>query len=473
MKDFGYDVSDYRDVHPDFGNLATMDRLIDEAHKRGIRVLLDFVPNHSSNLHPWFIESRSSKDSAKRDWYVWRDAKPDGSPPNNWIAAFGGPAWEWDQATQQYYLHSFLVEQPDLNWRNPAVEREMHDVLRFWMDRGVDGFRIDVMDRIVKDEQLRDNPPEPNERLRVLAQTMMQQHVYDRDWPDTFDAVKRIRKTVDEFPERMTVGEVFGPPENIVRYYGGENADGLHLAFNFPLVRIFTDRWRADHVRRRVDQFEEALPATCWPNHVLGNHDVDRVASRLNDDGLGQERARVAAMLLLTLRGTPFIYYGDEIGMENVDVPQERLQDPARFFARGRDPERTPMQWTAKGGFTRGRDTWLPYGDLGINVEDQAKDGNSLLSLYRRLIWFRRSSKALTHGAYAAVDGVPEGVFAYRREHGDERLLVVLNFTAGAMAFDLPGSLEPVETVAGTHGEPAASPRVELRPNEGRLMRLG
>jgi len=471
MKDFGYDVSDYRDVHPDFGRIETMDRLIAEAHKRKIRVLLDFVPNHSSDMHPWFLESRTSKESPKRDWYVWRDAKPDGSPPNNWIAAFGGPAWQWDQKTQQYYLHSFLVEQPDLNWRNPAVENAMHDVLRFWMDRGIDGFRIDVMDRIVKDDQLRDNPPETIERFRALAQTAMQRHVYDRDWPETFDAVKRIRKTVDEYPERMTVGEVFGTAENIVRYYGGEAADGLHLAFYFPFVRIFTERWRADHVRKRVDQFEAALPPSCWPNYVLGNHDVSRIASRVNGDGNGQARARVAAMLLLTLRGTPFIYYGEEIGMEDVDVPEPLLQDPARFFANGRDPERTPMQWTPAGGFTRGDRTWLPYGDLRVNAEDQARDRQSLLSLYRRLIWFRRSSEALQDGAYAPVDA-PDGIFAYTRLAGDERLLVALNFTGEAIPFTLPAALSPVETIAGTHGERPPSQRLELAPNEGLLLRL-
>jgi alpha-glucosidase len=472
MKDFGYDVSDYCDVHPDFGRLETMDRLIAEAHRRGIRVILDFVPNHSSDMHRWFLESRSSRESPKRDWYVWRDAKPDGSPPNNWIAAFGGPAWEWDQKTQQYYLHSFLVEQPDLNWRNPEVERAMHDVLGFWLERGIDGFRIDVMDRIIKDEELRDNPPEPNEAIRRIAQTAMQRHVYDRDWPDTFDAVKRIRQTVDAFPERMTVGEVFGSPENIVRYYGGEDADGLHLAFNFPFVRIFADRWRADHVRKRVDGFEAVLPSTCWPNHVLGNHDVDRFASRVGGGAIGQARARVAAMMLLTLRGTPFIYYGEEIGMENVDVPEQMLQDPARFYANGRDPERTPMQWARDGGFSRTSQTWLPYGDLSRNADDEMKDPASLLSLYRRLIWFRRSSPALTEGAYAALDGMPEGVYAYTRTAGDERLLVLLNFTEGEIAFDLPDGFSPREMIIGTHDDPPADSRIELRANEGRLFRV-
>ena len=472
MADFGYDVSDYTGVHPDFGDLATMDRLIAAAHKRGIRVILDFVPNHSSSQHPWFLESRSSKDSPKRDWYIWRDAKREGSPPNNWIAAFGGPAWEWDQKTQQYYLHSFLVEQPDLNWRNPEVEAAMHDVLRFWLDRGIDGFRIDVMDRIVKDPQLRNNPPQTNPRYRAIAQTAMQLHKYDQNWPEIIDFVRRIRKVMDEYPERMTVGEVFGPPEQIVTYYGGDRVDGLSLAFNFPLVRVRDDRWTADHIRKRVDAFEGALPPGAWPNWVFGNHDDNRLISRVNRDGRGQERARVAAMLLLTLRGTPFVYYGEEIGMENVAIPDDQLQDPARYFARGRDPERTPMQWTREDGFTTGT-PWLPYGDLRRNVEGERDDPSSLLSLYRRLIWFRRGSDALRYGDYAAVDGLPAGVFAYTRSAASDRTLTVLNFTNEEVAFDLPPELQAAETLSGTHGEPPASQHVVLAGNEGRLLRLG
>jgi alpha-glucosidase len=473
MADFGYDVSDYCDVHPDFGDLATMDRLIEEAHRRGIRVILDFVPNHTSSEHPWFVESRSSRDSPKRDWYVWRDAKDEGSPPNNWIGAFGGSAWEWDQKTMQYYLHSFLISQPDLNWRNPEVVEAMHDVLRFWLRRGIDGFRIDVMDRILKDELLRDNPPAKNKALARFAQTAMQDHIYDQNWPDIIDAVREIRKVVDEFPQRMVVGEVFGRPENIVRYYGGEACDGLHLAFNFPFVRIFDTRWRADHVRGRVDAFEAALPKNAWPNYVLGNHDVDRFISRVNGDGRGQERARVAAMLLLTLRGTPFMYYGDEIGMENVAIPEDRLQDPARRYGRGRDPERTPMQWTPRGGFTSG-EPWLPYGDLARNVEDESRDGSSLLSLYRKLIWFRRRSDSLRFGDYAPIDGTPEGVFAYTRTHGDERLLVALNFTNGELAFELPDEVRAREVIAGTHADARVEERrIGLRGNEGVLVRVG
>jgi len=472
MADFGYDVADYEDVHPDFGTLATMDRLIEEAHKRGIRVVLDFVPNHTSSEHRWFIESRSSVESPKRDWYIWRDPKPEGSPPNNWIAQFGGPAWEWDQKTQQYYLHSFLIGQPDLNWRNPEVERAMHNVLRFWMDRGVDGFRIDVMDRILKDPELRDNPPNPRrEYVKLLGMAALQMHTQDQNWPDIIDAVRRIRDVADEYPERMTVGEVFGPPQQIVKYYGGDTIDGLHLAFNFPFVRIFGERWSANHLRKQVDAFEAALPEGAWPNYVFGNHDVDRFVSRVDADGRGLERARVAAVLLLTLRGTPFIYYGEEIGMANVDVPEGRLQDPARRYGRGRDPERTPMQWTRAGGFSKG-EPWLPYGDLSRNVEDQARDAASMLSLYRKLLSVRRASKALTHGDYADVQDVPDGVYAYTRQHEDERTLTALNFTNHRIAFDLPDALRPAETLAGTDGEPAASAHIELAGNEGRVMRL-
>jgi alpha-glucosidase len=490
MKDFGYDVSDYEDVHPDFGTLKTMDRLIAEAHKRGIRIVLDFVPNHTSSEHPWFRASRSSVDSPKRDWYVWRDAKDDGTPPNNWIGAFGGPAWEWDQETQQYYLHSFLVEQPDLNWRNPQVERAMHDVLRFWMDRGVDGFRIDVMDRILKDPALGNNPPNPDRSWgRRAGMTALQLHTQDQNWPDIIDAVRRIRTTVDAYPERMTVGEVFGTPENIVRYYGGETSDGLHLAFNFSLTRLHGSRWTAENVRKRVDAFESALPGPSWPNVVLGNHDIDRFISRVDHDGHGAERARAAAVLLLTLRGTPFVYYGEEIGMANTEIPEHRLQDPARRYGRGRDPERTPMQWTRDGGFSH-RDPWLPYGDLAVNVQAQEKDPASMLSLYRTLMWARRRSKALTMGAYAAVDGLPEPVFGFTRVHADgepdgERTLTLLNFASEAVAFELPAALQPRDVVASTrvlvsthvlastHGTRASiASSIELAPFEGRLLRL-
>lgn len=467
MADFGYDVADYEDVHPDFGDLATMDRLIEEAHKRGIRIILDFVPNHSSHLNPWFIESRSSRDNPKRDWYLWRDPGPAGEPPNNWIAVFGGSAWEWDQKTQQYYLHMFLKEQPDLNWRNPEVEQRMHDVLRFWMDRGVDGFRIDVIDRIVKDPELRDNPPNPERKwAAAYGQTALQLHTQDQDWPDIIDYVRRIRTTVDEYPDRMTVGEVFGTPENIVRYYGGEALDGLHMGFNFPLVRLSDRRWSAERVRRLVDDFEDALPEGAWPNWVLGNHDNDRVATRLGGGEAGQARSRLLAMLLLTLRGTPFIYYGEELGMENVDVPEDKLQDPARLYGPGRDGERTPMQWSREVGFAAPDvEPWLPYGDPAVNVESQASASASMLNLYKRLLRLRRGTLALTHGGYAPLS-TQQGVFAYVREAGDSRIVVALNFTDSSQDLNT-GDLTAGELLASTHVDDVSGG--PLRAHEGRV----
>jgi alpha-glucosidase len=474
MKDFGYDVSDYCDVHPDFGDLATMDRLIAECHRRGIRVILDYVPNHSSDQHPWFIESRSSRDNPKRDWYVWRDAKPDGSPPNNWLATFGGSAWEWDARTGQYYLHSFLKEQPDLNWRNPEVVEAMYDVLRFWMARGVDGFRIDVVGMILKDPELRDNPPNPDRGVvEKYGHAWSQLHIYDRNFPDVFDAMVGLRAVLDEYPERMAVGEAFGDPATLVKFYGGEALNGLHMAFNFQLIRegrtsAGNMAWDARRFRRVVDAMEAALPDGAWPNYVFGNHDVSRMVSRYGGGMLGRARARVGAMLLLTLRGTPFIYQGEEIGMEDVDVPEDQRQDPARFHHTGRDPERTPMQWenTPGMGFTTGT-PWLPFGDPSVNVAAQIDDPASLLSLYRRLIWYRKGSSALLYGTYRPVDGTPDSVFAYLRETKDERLLVALNFESTPQSFDLPEGMEPEALVLSTRPS-----REEDHHLTGRTLRL-
>ena len=471
MADFGYDIANYTAIDPLFGSMDDFDAMVREAHAHGIKLVLDFVPNHTSDRHPWFAESRASRNNRKRDWYIWRDGRPEGGPPNNWLSEFGGSAWTFDAATAQYYYHAFLAAQPDLNWRNAELRAAMQDVMRFWLRRGVDGFRIDVMDRVVKDPELRDNPPQTNPRYRALAQTAMQVHQYDQNWPDIIDVVRGIRKVVDEFPERMTVGEVGGPPEQIVKYYGTDGHDGLHLAFNFPFVRVRQRHWTAEHMRRVVDAFEGALTPGAWPNHVFGNHDVGRFVSRVNDDGRGQERARVAALLLLTLRGTPFIYYGEEIGMEDGDVPEELLQDPARFFAPGRDPERTPMQWTRSGDFTSGT-PWLPYSNLRCNVADEMQDPKSLLALYRRLIWFRRGSNALRFGEYKPLDNLPPSVFAYTRTDGDERLLTVLNFANEHVRFALPDGIRIVEMVIGTHGELPTAEEIPLAGNEGRLLRL-
>ncbi len=442
MADFGYDVADFCDVDPRFGTLATFDKLVDEAHRRGLRVVVDFVPNHTSQKHPWFAESRASRDSPRRGWYVWRDAKPDGSPPNNWLSAFGGPAWTWDDATGQFYLHSFLKEQPDLDWRNPDVKAAMLDVLRFWLDRGVDGFRVDVAHAIMKDPALRDNPPNtaPPPQKKQLGAYDTQLHLHDKGHPDVHAVYREVRALLDGYrPPRVSMGEIHLFDWTAwAAYYGA--GDELHFPINFALLNV---DWTAAAVRASVDGLEAALPPGAWPNYVLGNHDERRMAT-----ALGPAQARVAAVLLLSLRGTPTLYYGDEIGMPEVDVPTERRQDPWGFRSGipelSRDGCRTPMAWDSSlsAGFSDAlpENLWLPLhpDHRRINVEKNLADADSLLNLYRRLLALRRSAPALHAGSYAPLDGVPEGCFAFVRAQGDERALALLNFTPEALRVRVP-----------------------------------
>jgi alpha-glucosidase len=425
MADFGYDVADYCAIDPLFGSLADFDRLLADAHARNIRIVLDWVPNHTSVAHAWFAESRASRTNAKRDWYVWRDARPDGSLPNNWVSIFGGPAWELDPATGQYYLHSFLVEQPDLNWRNPEVVEAMHGVLRFWLDRGVDGFRIDVIHRIAKHPALLDNP-----LVEGATGYGGQLHHHDENHPDVHELLRGLRRVHDAYDERMMVGEVYlFDPDEVGKYYG--DGDELHLSFNFSFLR---SPWDAAAFRREIERFERAVPASGWPDVVLGNHDVPRAASRYDHPTLGDARARVAAMMLLTLRGTPFLYYGEEIGMRNVAVPKERLQDPLAWTLHpglSRDPERTPMCWdrSANAGFTSSAQPWLPLGPQPphTDVATQRDDRASLLWLHKDLLALRREHPSLHRGSYRSLDA-PDGVLAYERRCGDEVARVALNF---------------------------------------------
>jgi len=350
MKDFGYDVADYTAIHPLFGAFADFDRLIREAHARDLKVILDFVPNHSSDQHPWFVESRSSRENPKRNWYIWRDPGPAGEPPNNWLSCFGGSAWEYDAHTEQYYYHAFLREQPDLNWRNPEVAEEMLNVLRFWLERGVDGFRVDVLWHLIEDDQFRDNPPNPSWRegsdpyQKLLA-------LYTTDQSEVHAVIARMRHLVDQYQDRVLIGEIYLPVERLVQYYGAD-LGGVHLPFNFQLLLT---KWQARDIARIIGEYEAALPERGWPNWVLGNHDRPRIGSRV-----GPAQARLAAMLLLTLRGTPTLYYGDEIGMHDVEIPPEKVQDPFEKNVPGRglgrDPQRTPMQWSAAkhAGFSDG-----------------------------------------------------------------------------------------------------------------------
>ncbi len=476
MYDFGYDVSDYTGVDPLFGALADIDRLIAAAHERGLRIILDLVPNHTSHEHAWFREARRSRTAPTRDWYIWSDPAPGGRPPNNWVSSFGGPAWTYDEATRQCYLHSFLPEQPDLNYRNPAVVSAIEEVIRFWLDRGVDGFRVDVIHKMIKDVELRDNPlPDPAE-VNPVQDFFGQQHIYDQDRPEVHEIIRSWRRLMDGYGERMMVGEVYlFDAERIAAYYGS-GEDELHLAFNF--IFLWTP-WDAAAFRARVDQVESTLPPGAQPTYVLSNHDAPRHRSRFDDPVSGEARARLAALMLLTLRGTPFLYYGEEIGMHDVPVRADRICDPVgkRMPGFGRDPERTPMQWTGGpgAGFTSSTHAWLPLAEdyEQINVERQSKDPRSLLAHYRRLLWYRKHCPALTRGSYAPLDGPPD-TFVYLREDGAQRLLVALNFSDQQRIVPLPPP--GVGAVAlGTEPDRAGvvADGVTLGPVEGVVIELG
>jgi alpha-glucosidase len=412
MADFGYDVADYRDVDPLFGDLAAFDALLADAHARDIRVLLDWVPNHTSDQHPWFLESRASRESPKRSWYRWRDGTPD-RPPNNWPAAFGtGPAWTWDAATEQWYLHTFLPQQPDLDWDEPEVVEAMHDVLRFWLDRGVDGFRADVVHLIGKDPALAD----------VLDRDIVASH----DFPGTHALLRGIRSVLDAYPgERMMVGEVNLRETAQIAPYLGED-DELHLAFDFASLHV---PWEADAWRSRVAHVETVMGAR-WPTWVLSNHDRPRVRTRL---GGSEARARAVAVLLLTLRGTPFLYAGEELGLEDAVVAPERVVDPG-----GRDGCRAPIPWTAGGGHGWPAEPWLPWPPQPArrSVEAQRLDPGSMLHLVRDVLALRRESEALRRGSLTLLDDAPPGVLAYERASGGDRRRVWVSF--GPSAAQLP-----------------------------------
>jgi alpha-glucosidase len=428
MADFGYDVADYRDVDPAFGTLADFDDLVDEAHRREIKVVVDFVPNHTSDQHPWFVESRASRDSPRRDWYVWRDGGGPDRPPNNWRSAFTavGGAWTFDAPTGQWYLHSFLPQQPDLNWDDPAVEAAMHDVLRFWCDRGVDGFRIDVVHRLAKAPDLRDAVPgEP---------------VPYEDWqPAIHERLRRLRAVVDEYPERMLVGEVYLLDlERVIAYIN--SGDELHLAHNFTFLHL---PWDAAAFRASIDAFEALASEVAWPAWFLANHDHPRVASRFDDDGHGPARARAVLLMLYALRGTPFVYQGEELGLPDAEIPPDRVVD-----VDGRDPERAPIPWRppsragAGAGFTTG-EPWLPIVAAAeeLNAERQGADAASTLSLARRLAWLRRSEPVLITGEQRTFDAGAD-VLAWLRSGDDgATLLAIVNFAAAERAFAPPPDL--------------------------------
>lgn len=476
MADFGYDITDHTDVHPMFGTLADVDALIAAAHRRNLKVIMDFVPNHTADQHPWFAEARAGRDSPKRDWYIWRDPAPDGGPPNNWLSVFGGRAWTYDAPSRQYYMHSFLPSMPDLNWRNPAVQAAMFDVVRFWLDRGVDGLRVDAAHYIVKDAQFRDNPPNPAGTPafhRAMGAYDEQLHLYDKADPAVHDVYRALRQVLDSYgtqQPRIAIGEVHIFDWPIWASYYGVELDELHMPYNFGLLSV---PWQAQAVRQVVDTVEQVLPAGAWPNYVLGNHDESRLATRI-----GPAQARVGMLLLLTLRGTPTIYYGDEIGMQDVAIAPEQAQDPwgKNVPGLGRDPQRTPMQWdgSTHAGFSSAS-PWLPVAPQAaqVNVTAQQDDPRSILTLTRRLLALRRTMPALTDGRYQVIDGAPATCFVYLREAAGQRLLVALNFTHDEQLLRLPDVRGTI--LLSSHLDrtgPVALEALRLRGDEGLIVQL-
>lgn len=473
MKDFGYDISDYLNIDPIFGDMADFDALITAIHQRGMKLIIDFVPNHTSDQHPWFIESRSSVDNPKRDWYIWQPAREEGSPPNNWLSMFGGSAWQWDEPTKAYYYHAFLKEQPDLNFRNPDVLNAMLDIMRFWLNKGVDGFRVDVIWHLIKDKLLRDNPANPDYTPQMADYDSLLP-VYSTDQPEVHQVVSRMRQLLDQYDQRMMIGEIYLPVDKLVVYYGTAESRGAHLPFNFLLIQT---PWNAKQIAALIDKYEGLLPADGWPNWVLGNHDQPRIASRI-----GLQQARVAAMLLLTLRGTPTIYYGDELGMADVVIPAGEIRDPQGLNMPdknlSRDPARTPMPWSKNpnGGFTNGK-PWLRLDTSHetINVDCEKQDPASMLALYKDLIALRQQEPALYAGNYIPVYS-DQQLIAYQRENEDaDSFLVVLNLTHQPARFKPPHPVTKGRVVLSTTGEATgreAESELNLPGDEGLIIRI-
>ncbi|RJP35008.1 MAG: alpha-glucosidase [Actinobacteria bacterium] len=458
MLDFGYDVSDYLSINPRFGNMEVFEELLDACHGRGIKVIMDMVLNHTSSEHPWFVESRSSRDNPKRDWYVWRDGRSPGRPPNRWVAVVEGSAWQYDDDTRQFFYHAFLPFQPDLNWRNPEVRAAMFDVIRFWLDKGVDGFRLDLINFLYEDVLLRENP-----RRFGMRPYDWQEHLYDRSQPESLEAAKELRRITDEYPGRMMMGEVYtDTPEDAVAYLG-DGTDALHLSFYLDFAQR---KWNAGDFRESVEWLEGHLPPAGWPCYYLNNHDLPRTYTRLGRGGDAEARAKVAAAMTLTLRGTPIIYYGEEIGMPMSRIPRKMMDDPIgkKFWPIpvGRDGSRTPMQWSGEknAGFSQG-EPWLPVDSSYVerNMALQDRDPASLLNWYRRLIWTRGKKPALQCGNYRALGGTPKGVYAYVRERGEERIAVMLNFVSRERSLAVPRDERGGSTwriLLSTHGEEGA-----------------
>ena len=481
MCDFGYDVTDYCNIDSRFGTLADFDQLIREAGRRGIRIIMDLVLNHTSDQHPWFQRARTSRSSAERDWYYWADGKGLGRRPSNWYARFGGSSWTWDSRTQQYYLHSFLPTQPDLNWHHPALREKMLDVVRFWLDRGVQGFRLDAINWIGKDTRWPDNP------LRLGWRGYTRQiHRYDRDQSLAHDVMRELRSVLSAYPDTVLVGEASADTPGGPASFYGTGSDELHMVFDFRLLK---SPWHPDRFRHLIAQQEAAVPDGCWPPIVFSNHDQSRHIDRYGVGGNAERRARAAAVMLFALRGTPFLYYGEEIGMRDGSLRYRHLRDPytKRYwpFRTGRDPARTPMQWdgSSQAGFTTGR-PWLPVSPNAsmTNVETESRDPSSLLNLYRRLIRLRRGVPALQHGAYVLCESDDRNVLVFLRKvefpptKGPD-VLVAVNFSGRQITCLVKGIAMNGTVLLSTNEPiddrtPYAAGLIKLQPDEAIIVSL-
>lgn len=461
MADFGYDISDYRDVDPVFGSLEDFDRLLAESHRRGLRVIVDQVLSHSSDRHPWFEESRRSRDNAKADWYVWADPQPDGTPPNNWLSIFGGSAWQWEPRRGQYYLHNFLVSQPDLNYHNPQVAEQMLAEAEFWLKRGVDGFRLDAINFCFHDAKLRSNPAKPEAERKGRGFTVdnpyaAQYHVYDNTQPETLTFIERLRALMNRYPGTMTLGEIScEDPFAAVRDYT-EGDRRLHSAYCFELL---VDRFSTGHVRDVFENLSKTAP-NYWPCWAIGNHDVARVVSRWPQSGIDNvRRAKLMNAFLLSLRGTACTYQGEELGLTEVEVPREAIKDPygIAFWPtfKGRDGCRTPMPWNAanQAGFSDGQ-PWLPIPDThrGASVSLQEADRGSVLNAYRAMIRFRQSHAALRWGSMQLLPATDE-LLVFAREYEGQTVIAAFNFGASSTRMSLPVGTK-IEALTGHGFEP-------------------
>ena len=433
--DYGYDISDYKNIHKIFGTMGDFELLLQNAHQRNIHVILDLALNHTSDQHSWFKESKESKDNPYRNYYIWKNPNNKNNLPNNWLSVFGGSAWEYEENSNQYYYHMFFKEQPDLNWRNKKLQKEMCDVFRFWLDKGVDGFRLDVFNVCYKDAQFRDNP----KKLFARRPFEKQIHQFDINQSEMVSLLRKIRSILNEYDESYAVGETFLSSAEIAATYCNE--DLLHAAFNFEFLN---SKWKARNFLKVINRWEKLLGGRSWPNYVLNNHDVTRTGTRYGQ-GENDERLKVAAALLLTLRGTPFMYYGEEIGMREVRMKHSQILDPVGKyywpFYRGRDGCRTPMQWSnsQNAGFSS-NNPWLPVHKnyKFRNVEMQNKTHNSLLKFYRKLISLRKKYTVFMRGDFHPIEGAPANVMTYSRNLHGFSALVILNFSTQKKRIKIP-----------------------------------